>query len=93
LANPEADHQDNGYQKQCVEHNEYLSNSEFSARYLHMKMPKIKAFPAIRMPQPPGGHALKAGRAVLGQFAHHAPATVKAIPRMSRPGKAHGPHN
>ena len=58
-----------------------------------MKSPRVKAFPSIKMPQPPGGHAFKAGQATLAQFAHHAPTITKTTPRMSRPGHAKGPHN
>lgn len=45
------------------------------------------------MPSPPVGRGAKAGFDKLAQFAHHAPPVEKVISRMSRPGKAHGPHN
>lgn len=54
-----------------------------------MKRPKITAMKVSF----PTSHALAAGKKVLEAFAHHAPATMKPIERMSRPGKPHGPHN
>lgn len=57
-----------------------------------MKTPRPKAFPVMKMPMP-ASKGVKAGLAALSSFAHHPPATAEAIPRMSRPGHAKGPHN
>ena len=54
-----------------------------------MKRPK----PSVMKVSFPTSHALAAGKKVLAAFAHHAPTAAKPIERMSRPGKAHGPHN
>ena len=56
-----------------------------------MKAPPIKV--AIKMPMPAAGRALGAGRSVLAQFAHHAPAKVEEPARMKRPHGGKGPHN
>lgn len=58
-----------------------------------MKPGRPKSFPTMKMPNPPVGRGARAGFAKLAEFAHHAPTEEKVIPRMSRPGKAHGPHN
>ena len=56
-----------------------------------MKPVKIKI--AIRPMALPQSKALKAGRTVLAQFAHHPPVEGVSSERMMRPGKPHGPHN
>jgi hypothetical protein len=56
-----------------------------------MKPPHAKI--AFKMPMPAAGRALVAGRTVLEQFAHHAPAVVEPKKRMERPKGGKGAKN